>query len=427
MKIKKKLNILQWKLIKKLPPNIRGKIARANFKMNIGTLDGFEFKIVDNFDEALESMQIVQEIYKKSQLAIDKSLLRVSKYNLLPTTHIFVAINSKTKEIVATISVVPKTGIKLPIEDSIDISSYIRDGNRSCEFSALSVKEEYRSRSSGLFVGLTLYAMKYSREVLGFNHFFISVRKSVKVFYEDMFSFHQIGQAKAYEGVNGSIGVPMHFYHDRDIRKVEQNFGNKPLEKNVYRLYKELPWQDKCVFEGHKYQLISRFYLKDEELDYIRDNKDGFLSDFECQDIIMFNNIYFRKYIENTNIKNDSDQSDLIKRKEPRFCVYQQGQTQIGGKNKDLNILEVSRRGLVINTIEDLAINQFITISACIQKNKEVSLKAQVKWFHDNQYGLSILSCKNRDWESMIDSFESILNNQEVDQVVETKPHKKAA
>ena len=177
---RKKLTIAIWKSIKFLPKGIRGVLSRSLFQVNLKSekdnKDKIIFKIASDTDEIISALRLIQENYQRLKMTDSDDLIRASKFNLLPTTAVFVA--KCGEEVVGTISVIVDSSLGLPIDDFSDISSYREDG-RVVEIGSFCIKESWRSRNSGISVPLALFSLKYCFEKVDTDFVVLTVRSSV--------------------------------------------------------------------------------------------------------------------------------------------------------------------------------------------------------------------------------------------------------
>lgn len=212
----------------------------------------------------MESFRLVQNNYKRLKMTRSEDFIRATKYNLLPTTTVIIA--KYNDEVIATISLIIDSSIGLPTDEYQDISKLRSRGGCIVEIGALTVKEEWRSKSRGLFIPLSIYCVKYAHKVLVCTVAVYSLRKSVQSFYEDIFCFRQFGETKKYEGVNNLESVFLYAVFEEMMMDQREVYGDTPLEKNVFRLLTEFPWRDQCDLEVPKYRLITKHLFTDSEM-----------------------------------------------------------------------------------------------------------------------------------------------------------------
>ena len=376
--MKKLINV-----IARMPRFLRRHIIQKNFNLNQSEIGKYEFKIADNFDEVQAAMRITQQIYEAQGLTKDEALLRISKFNFLPSTLIFIAIDKMTDEVVATISCIQNSSSGLPIKDYLSDKNQLSRFARSCELSSLAIDKNYRSKNTGLFLMLTIYAVRYIMDNVNPGAIFISVKQKAQFIYEDLFNFIQVGKPVEYKYVNNEFGVPLAFFPDIAIEKTKKEFNTRPLYKNPYLLFTHLPWDIDCDLTPNRFGLISKYYPSNEEIFILK-----------------------KEMLKKKCSKTEDELLNVLKRRERenhRFHVNQKGFILIGENRIECDIIENSKYGLLIYTKYSLAHDQEIELEL-----QATHLKARVVWYKDHHYGLSI-SNENLQWNERLQYLNSKL------------------
>ncbi len=408
--MKKFFLIQAWRLIKILPSSLRGKLSRKLYRVKdsklTGKLSEVIFKAADSLEEIEAALELVQRNYKRLDMTFSDELIRATKYNTLPTTTIFIA--KYRGEVIATISQITDSGLGLPIDDYQDISSLRNEGGRICELSALTVKEEWRSHSTGIFFPLSMFALKYCLETLSAQYIVISIRNSVKNFYEDILLFKPLGKAQRYEGVNNLKSISMVLRASGYNEAMESVYKGQPLSKNVYRLMTEYPWMNQCEISQTRYGLVTSLLLNETEVRYLFDKQ----SDVVREMIDKEKSIMKNYYLDGFSLDELSSEYDeyLKKRESTRFHVNMPIVITCGDELIKGSVLEVSRQGLSIFTSKNLRVQDSYHVKITLEQGRSVKLKVQNKWTRGRQAGFQILSSDNSDWSTMITYFENFLS-----------------
>lgn len=406
----KKIIPLLLNFLNRYFPKYRGVITRKLFHVDLGTknneLNSVSYEVASTYEDYMESFRLVQNNYKRLKMTKSDDFLRATKYNLLPTTTVIIA--KYNDEVIATISLIIDSSIGLPIDEYQDISKLRSRGGRIVEIGALTVKEEWRSKSRGLFIPLSIYCVKYAHKVLGCTVAVCSLRKSVQPFYEDIFCFKQFGETKKYEGVNNLESVSLYAVFEEMIMEQREVYKDTPLEKNVFRLLTEFPWRDQCDLEVPKYRLITKHLFTDSEMKSLFKVFSNVLSELDEKDKSIIKN-YYQDDRTLEEFESALDEVQAI-REHPRFHVNLRGKLTSGTSILKARVLDVSAKGVSIYTHSELEDNSHYYLIVELDKNISVKLKLQKMWSKKgNHYGFSILEVKDRHWNDMIQHCENYL------------------
>jgi GNAT superfamily N-acetyltransferase len=175
------------------------------------------YKIASTREELEDSFRLVWEAYVKVGLQeADTTPLRFTKYHLLPTSKVFIAIHRAELEkeqpdyeqlkqpgrIVGTLTLVRDGGFGLPMEEVCgDAVDAIRgDGGAPAEVIALAVDPEFRSHNVMMYLYKLMF--EYAR-LCDVSDITCSVTKRHIRFYQSMLLFEPMGELKAYGAANG--------------------------------------------------------------------------------------------------------------------------------------------------------------------------------------------------------------------------------
>lgn len=406
----KKIIPLLLNFLNRYFPKYRGVITRKLFHVDLGTknneLNSVSYEVASTYEDYMESFRLVQNNYKRLRMTRSDDFLRATKYNLLPTTTVIIA--KYNDEVIATITLIIDSSIGLPIDEYQDISNLRSRGGRIVEIGALTVKEEWRSKSRGLFIPLSAYCVKYAHKILGCTVAVCSLRKSVQPFYEDIFCFRQFGETKKYEGVNNLESVSLFAVFEQMVIDLRDVYGNAPFERNCYRLLKEFPWRNQCDLEVPKYRLITKHLLTDSEMKSLFKVFSNVLSELDEKDKSIIKN-YYQDDRTLEELRSALDEVQAI-RKHPRFHVNLRGKLTSGTSILKARILDVSAKGVSIYTRSKLEESSHYYLIVELEKNISVKLKLQKMWSKKgNRYGFLILEVEDRHWNDMIQHCENYL------------------
>jgi hypothetical protein len=175
------------------------------------------YKIATSKAELEESFRLVWDSYVKVGLQPEDSPpLRLTKYHLMPSTKVFVAVHRAELEkdapdysllkqpgqIVGTLTLVRDSDFGLPMEEvCADAVGRIRDeGGSPAEVIALAVNPQFRSHNVMMYLYKLMF--EYAR-LSNVTDITCSVTKRHIRFYQTMLLFEPMGDLKVYQAANG--------------------------------------------------------------------------------------------------------------------------------------------------------------------------------------------------------------------------------
>jgi hypothetical protein len=174
------------------------------------------YKIAQEKAELEKAFELVWESYVEAGLQADDNLgIRVSKYHLLPSTKVLVAVHhpeldkkkpdyEKMKEpgvVVGTLTLVLDSPMGLPMEElcSEEVAELRSGGRNLAEVIALSVNPEYRKDNVMMYLYKLMF--QYAKHK-GITDLTCSVTKKHIRFYRRMLLFRPLGALKEYSAAN---------------------------------------------------------------------------------------------------------------------------------------------------------------------------------------------------------------------------------
>jgi len=172
-------------------------------------------KIASRWTDLQGAFELVYENYLQCGLTEPNPYgMRVTPYQLLPTTEIFVA--TREDEIISTLSLVRDGELGLPMESCYpeEVASRRDQGLHLAEVSCLANRRLGRGQSLPIILRLmTLMAQCAQRR--GVNQLLIAVHPHHAKFYHCCAAFDRIGEERSYEAVQGKPAVAMALDLDR--------------------------------------------------------------------------------------------------------------------------------------------------------------------------------------------------------------------
>ena len=408
-KISKFFKIFLWKMFKPLPLFIRGRISRKLFSVNL-SLDEVDknitYQMVSDVSEITDSLELIQNNYKRLSMTKSDDILRANKYHLLPTTTIFTA--KYGDEVIGTISVILDSTFGLPIDSFEDISSFRKEGTVA-EIAGFTVKESWRSRNSGISIPLALMALRYCFENLNVDNIVLTVRDSVKPFYEDICKFEAFGKVKTHDGVEGLRSASLVVKTADYYKKLENAYEGKPLNKSLFLLFKEFPWAKNTIFPTNKSGLITQRTILDSRLIRELEQKSSFFNELSDEDKLVITNFtkdfdLYRKFMNHAH-------QNFSKREDYRYYVNLDGNLVSFGQKFPVKIIDVAKHGLRIFSNQEL--DKEVILEVDTKEHGRIVLICETRWAVSKYYGVRIMM-DNDKWDSLIAFYENELSGNDL-------------
>lgn len=216
------------KLMQILPKDIKFKLIRHLVKAPTEIPRDYTFKIADTKEEFEQAYKIIHDSYVNCGfIKPSPSAMRVLKHFLLPTTQT-VIVKYKSK-LIGTMSVIRRTKIGLPLEDSFSIQDYIVDGEPSAEVSSLTIDKEHSGAKGLLFLPFCKFTIEFISQYMGINKIIITVNPSMDTLQDDELKY--ISQMYPAETESDYM---FKIYNDTNLKKLisVKNRKNRAITSN---------------------------------------------------------------------------------------------------------------------------------------------------------------------------------------------------
>jgi hypothetical protein len=180
--------------------------------------------------DLLAAFSLVYSAYLRTGLVRTNPLqMRITPYQILPTTDVFVASADQTEEVVCTMSLVGDGRLGLPMEAVFpdEVEQRRRSGAELGEVTSLADIHGQDAGRSPLLKVMGFMAQRARRR--GIDELLITVHPHHVKFYERFIGFEQIGESRSYGSVLGMPAVPLTLdlahLHINHPRAYERFFG----------------------------------------------------------------------------------------------------------------------------------------------------------------------------------------------------------
>ena len=417
-RLKKYLKLSLSNFLKVSPKWLQGRLVRLLFKVKLpkGIYKDIEFKIASSRDEFEQAFKLVQKSYLAMNITSDKDVMyRLNKYNILPTTTVFIA--KYRGEVIATVSQITDTSLGLPVDQFADLSKLRSTGKRICEFSALAVCPKWRSRSEGVFFPLVLYAYLYCKKIIGVEYITMVTNANARYLYEHIFLFKPIdNEVKEYEYVNNAKAFAQYLEVGSSFKKYEKIFKEAKFNKNIYLMAKYFPWQEQCFFPKKKFNLSTDQKFSQEDLEYFFNHKVNLFEKLSDEDIKVLKSIYY--YNNYQQVISAKQFEYATRRKSPRFQVHMKIYFKAHGVMKMANVQEVSEGGFcVVFEKEDYSPEELKGI-ILLSHDEDCSFEAKRCWISGNKSGYYFTAKNKKQWNKLIKYSMNVMSNQDEEELI---------
>jgi hypothetical protein len=357
-------------------------------------------KVAETEDELLQAFALVQAMYEKAKIVDESGTgLRLTKFHLLPTTKVLIA--KVEDKVIATVTQIMDTPLGLPIDDFIPIDDIRSKSIRVCEISSLAIHSDWRSRSHGLFIPLSLYSIWYSKYVTGADELVIITNQRARYVYEDLFLFEPISiNSQNYGSINDSQAFAQRLKLTSIENRLIDTYYRYPKNKNIYNMFSNPKWSKNLRRDLHKYKIVPVVKFDEQTLDKIFELFNNFssLSDREKQVIYNHFSLYSKKYGENIFVH---------QRRHPRFYTKMKADIEVGSELYETECIQISKGGASFKRPLLLPLDKDdFKLTIYLDSHESCSFMGKVSWKTKFQIGFEADPHTTSSWEHYINYIE---------------------
>lgn len=237
--MKKKLRSRLRKLALSLLPDwCSHRIIRGTLNIKYESPAHLNFKVAEDADEFCQAMRLIYKNYlEEGYTEPSASMARLTPYHLSPKTAVIVV--KHELKVIATMSVVLRTDLGLPLESIYDLNSVFQATPLTGEISALAVDRQYRGNHGELLYHLMKYMYHFNVEILGLQTEVIGVNPKMSPLYRAIMLFDRLPNARVqkYSFANNAVVVPLCFDLTRDKEIFQRAYKNCEPTKNMMQFF----------------------------------------------------------------------------------------------------------------------------------------------------------------------------------------------
>ncbi len=391
------------KMTKKLfltyaPKFLREKFVRHNMNLNFSksSIEGIILKIAETETELRQAFNLVYEEYKKRKVIGDCDIgLRITKYNMLPSTTIFIAV--KDDEVIGTVSLILDTSIGLPADKITNLKQMRKSGHRIAEISALAVKQKYKKKTNFLFMSLTTLCNRFAHEIVGCRYIVAVVNKAYGYVYSDMFLFKDMKTSRKNSYHINDENAQAYVLNNRNYpENFKEVYNKKKDSQNLYKILVEPVWEKNIDIKESAFFLATKHAEKiNNIIKILKENKEFFrniLNDIELQMVKQF-------YVSDNLLPNSG--RNFFKSERDSTRVMTNMPLKIFNDQKKIIkgiCYDVSAEGLCFLVEDELDESKELNLVIQLNKKFTVSIGAKIMWTNKNRVGVIVIS-NNLQWE----------------------------
>lgn len=376
------------------PSALRKHITRRFLDMNYSSdvYKDIAFKIAETREELDGAFSLIQKEYERKKLVGRNSTgLRLTKYNLLPTTTVFIAKDLKTNQVIGTISLILDSSFGLPIDNFASLGELRKYGDRIAEVSSLAVEEEWVKKGSTIFLALAGICTNYSANVLGCRYNVYAIDKRAMPFYEDVLLCSKLATHKDDYSYVNSPGAAALF---SDLKDYEQRYYNAyryvSSDHNIYEALFNPVWKDLIEIEYSRYNISSKQRLNAKNILNVLNTNLDLQEKLSLKEVMVLSNIYPALGKKLSKIKNGV----VIEAKRDSHRIHVNMEALF---TKDTNFersrcFELSQNGGCLKIPSWIEKGDIINLKLFVNVSQSIKVKARIVWTKENRAGFMLIT-----------------------------------
>lgn len=411
-----------WNLLKYLPERLQAGVIRSQFEVDYDLPSEVTLKQAETPEEIAEALKIVHDSYVElGYIDPHPAGMRFNKFLALPTTVFLIA---KWKDqVIGTMAIITDSALRLPIEQSWDISGLRSAGKIVAEISSLCIVKSFKMRRGKLLLPLCKLMYEFCTQIMHIDTLVISTTQEVEAFYTQVLLFDSARNKKGDPNslVKGNPSCFCYLHLNKETVDSYRRVYNRYSEnRNLYRFMVEFR-SPNIILPQKKKSIHGYLQKKNIALQTLLNIHKVLDKDFAHED---------QRVIQNLRVSLGEPQvTPINERRKKRIEVREKAWVFSGSMAKPLEakILNISLEGLQIKLNEAIVpetqslTSETMTIVIYFDSG-HITLKAHVQWVRDAyRLGCKVLDSSNPEWQAYIDDVWSELGAIEYHQGAELK------
>lgn len=407
-----------WSYLNYLPKRIRAPLLRTQFQITYDLPKDLVLKQAETKDEITQALNLVYQSYIDfNYIDPNEAKLRLTKYNILPTTFILIA--KYGEEVVGTLSIVPDSALGIPSELTFNIDDYRNNNTRIAEISSLAIKRGFRKQRGQLLLPLCKIMYLFCTQILKLDGIIVSTIPNVEAFYTDVLLFEK-NKLHTIEPNIYTKGTPTTCcflpLNESTVNAYKKVYEKKEKKYNLYHFFVEATTENikmpepKICFQSYTKQQISTIAelvkVHPELMQNVTEADHLILNNIDVSELYSFS-------------KETSGSSQGHDRKNKRYHIRQAAWLSAANADQtvEVYIADLSEDGVKLVLKSPIEIKNNAEVLIFFNYNsRKVKLTAKVLWTKNRKViGCQILECSSS-WSDFYRAVvEEILDNQNTD------------
>jgi hypothetical protein len=403
--------------MKYLPEPMKLSLIRSFIDVSKDPPEAIHFRVARTQSELEQAFGLLHEEYVRAgYMEPHPSGLRVTKYHILPSTAVLVAVVDD--EVIGTVSLIKRSDFGMPFDTVFSAAEDIAPGESVAEVSSLAVRRDYQGKRDIVLLPLIKYLVEYCECYFGVDTLVMTCHPDRFAIYQALAGWHPIEQ-EVVENYGFAKGAPAQggIANIADTyQELAASFAGKRPEKNMYRYLRHRRFKN-FQFPDREFLHANDPVMTYELIDYFFKRRTSLMFEFSDREICILRGMYdhpkFAALFE--DLKPLPSEAFRNERKEFRFDVNCPGRTLVKGEVNypiDVSVISASKNGMMIFTKANLPSGASLQLQVAISSRHKVQMDVISVWDQgQKKHGLQIVQ-SNEQWESFVEYLGNLLNHE---------------
>lgn len=412
---RKKMRQVVRRNFMRLPDAMRARLERRLFQIHLEGLDPeLVFKLAETKSELEQAFSLLHDAYvREGYMKPHPSGFRVTAYHAIPSTTTLIA--KKGEDVVATVSVIRQSRLKLPVQTAFDVSAVAKPGDQLVEISSLAIHPKHRGQETQLLFWLSKYVLEYCQRFFAIDFMFVTINPRQIDLYENIILFRRLPAKKVdnYDFANGAPAVAEYLDMHQYKNWLMAVYWNKPPARNVYAFVMEHKLSRQFIFPQRPVYTVSDPVMTPNLLDYFFNEKTSAFAEMNDEQLEAVHEMYrgFPEYAKVIPPMGD-DLVDGASTTTNRYQVRMPGTMRLDDDARliEFDITQVSAGGFLARVPVKMQPGTRISATVKISSIATVAVEAVAIWNKGTSMSGFALTSPGREWSDLVSHLESDRN-----------------
>lgn len=203
--------------------------------------ENIEYKIAISTDELEQAFELVTQQYVSAGLHNKNDDLRITKYHLLPSCKVFIAIQKMadyTEKVVGTITMIEDSSMGLPMDEIYPdhLQSLRTNNHKLAEVICLAVSPEQSAIQNNIVMYLYKICLQFSR-FIQITDLLCTVKPKHTTFYEDLLLFKRVGDLVPYSYAKNKLVQGYQLNLRQANNEFEEVYSGMEFDADLHRFF----------------------------------------------------------------------------------------------------------------------------------------------------------------------------------------------